>query len=800
MLRPPRGTPRDSLRRAASQPHVTPQLSARGAVRAVAASIAVAVGTTAFTIIRLKMMAVALPLREFGVYALFVALQAAAATLLLLGLGPSLTRAIARAGADRAAATRLIATATTIALLTTVVAAATITLMARDFARVALGDERYETVVLILAMTLPFTICASLAAFALHGLGALRAYMWSTVAAALFVSAAAGPLAVAYGLEGAALGTLVGTAVGALVYVVVVAIAVQQIDAVRASSQSVRSALRELGPTGVAAFAVAILTSLNPYFIRSVIGHSIGLDAVAMFHAGALPSASVAAALLNGLNWLLFAPLAASAADPGRVHRLQNAGLRWGMLGMLPVAWAVIAVRQPLLVALFSPQLADAASVLPVLVLADLMYVVEWTLLVALLAVGRLRLYVAIEGVRTIALLVLAPALAGVLGLFGAASGYLLSVVLAVAIAASRRSAGVPVISRANAVLLGWATASVAAVWVASEAGAWSGVAAGLVVLALTVRLVLTQDERTGAYRAARTGAARLRFVRRLNIPLTSALRAVLGRGAASSDSLPRYLPRVGPVRHRLPNGALLRLDSRGDDLVTSIVFWRGPLGYEPETSPLFYRLAARARCTVDVGAHVGVFALLAAHANPRGTVIALEPLDRVYERLTRNVRLNGVTNVRCLPLAAGAREGTADFFHASAMTVPSASGLSYDMIKDNPAVAATPVRVVRLDGELARMGISPVDLLKMDTEGTEPDVVEGASAMIARDRPHIICEVLVGAIEAPRRLEALLAPLGYRFFLLGPEGLLAQEHITPDPRMRWRNFLFTTANAADLA
>jgi FkbM family methyltransferase len=43
--------------------------------------------------------------------------------------------------------------------------------------------------------------------------------------------------------------------------------------------------------------------------------------------------------------------------------------------------------------------------------------------------------------------------------------------------------------------------------------------------------------------------------------------------------------------------------------------------------APLFWRLACKARVTLDIGAHVGYYSVLAGMANPAGTVFAFEPL-----------------------------------------------------------------------------------------------------------------------------------------------------------------------------
>ncbi|MCU1449935.1 MAG: hypothetical protein JWP02_2105, partial [Acidimicrobiales bacterium] len=99
------------------------------------------------------------------------------------------------------------------------------------------------------------------------------------------------------------------------------------------------------------------------------------------------------------------------------------------------------------------------------------------------------------------------------------------------------------------------------------------------------------------------------------------------------------------------------------DEPWTSQLFWRGWAGfYEPETLQLFYGLACRSRVTLDVGANVGVFTLVAAHANPAGTVVAFEPSSAV-DRLDVNVAANKLTNVTVVRAAAGAAGGEAELF-----------------------------------------------------------------------------------------------------------------------------------------
>jgi len=241
-----------------------------------------------------------------------------------------------------------------------------------------------------------------------------------------------------------------------------------------------------------------------------------------------------------------------------------------------------------------------------------------------------------------------------------------------------------------------------------------------------------------------------------------------------------RHLHRVGSVSAKLPNGRTLRLSSRGDDWVSNQVFWRGWLAHEADTAPVFFRLAERARVTVDVGAYVGYFTVLAAHANPAGRVLAIEPLPPVYARLVRNIRLNRLGNVDCVMAAAGAAEGAASFYY-QAHGLPTSSSLSRAFMAGVENLTVTNVPVVAVDSLLVQRGICLVDLIKIDTESTEPDVLAGMASTLRRDRPAIICEVLKGR-GAEERLNAVMRPLSYRYYLLTPDGPVARGVIEGHP------------------
>jgi FkbM family methyltransferase len=263
-----------------------------------------------------------------------------------------------------------------------------------------------------------------------------------------------------------------------------------------------------------------------------------------------------------------------------------------------------------------------------------------------------------------------------------------------------------------------------------------------------------------------------------------------LGR---TPETFVRHLPRVGAVESRLPNGRALRLWSRGDDHVANQVYWKEWRGYESETTPLFYELASKASVVFDVGAHVGFYSLLAAHANPSGRVLAFEPLPKAAERFRRNVAENGLTNVELFECALGDAEGSATLYHEpdSAEGVPTSSGLSSHFFQlpyyvSHGVKAGIDVRVTTIDEVARERNVARVDLIKIDTETTEPAVLAGAAETLARDRPDLVFEVLPGQ-GTSGAITRLLKPLGYTFYHLRDDGPVRREEI--EDHADWWNY-----------
>lgn len=155
----------------------------------------------------------------------------------------------------------------------------------------------------------------------------------------------------------------------------------------------------------------------------------------------------------------------------------------------------------------------------------------------------------------------------------------------------------------------------------------------------------------------------------------------------------------------------------------------------------------------VDVGANVGLYSLLAASVDGV-RVLAFEPDGGARRTAEANAARNGLAcRIEVRPQAAGAAAGTATF------TV--GLGPENRVLGQSPnGHRARTVEVVALDDVVP----GPVALVKVDVEGHEPEVLDGAAGLLRRERPVLILE----ANDAAALMERI-APLGYQWVTYDP-------------------------------
>lgn len=131
-----------------------------------------------------------------------------------------------------------------------------------------------------------------------------------------------------------------------------------------------------------------------------------------------------------------------------------------------------------------------------------------------------------------------------------------------------------------------------------------------------------------------------------------------------------------------------------------------------------------------DVGSFLGIYAMVSARrTGPRGLVVSFEPTTTSLPFLHRHLVMNGMqTRVRVLACAVGRRSGTVEFFeHGDAY-------LNSVGVQDPSAAVGDTVQVpmLSIDEACALFGWKP-DVIRVDVQGLEAEVLQGAKLTIAK-------------------------------------------------------------------
>jgi FkbM family methyltransferase len=157
-----------------------------------------------------------------------------------------------------------------------------------------------------------------------------------------------------------------------------------------------------------------------------------------------------------------------------------------------------------------------------------------------------------------------------------------------------------------------------------------------------------------------------------------------------------------------------------------------------------------------DVGTSYGYHTLcLSRLVGPQGAVYGFEPHPRDYGLLTRNMTMNGVRNVHPVRSAVASASGSAAF---ATFVYPGVSHIVGPDTPDDATVITVPA--VSLDDFIFAAGHPAPGFIKIDVEGGETGVLEGAQRVLQHHRPTVVAEI--AAANAPR-VEQLMGDLGYR-------------------------------------
>lgn len=179
----------------------------------------------------------------------------------------------------------------------------------------------------------------------------------------------------------------------------------------------------------------------------------------------------------------------------------------------------------------------------------------------------------------------------------------------------------------------------------------------------------------------------------------------------------------------------------RGDD---RYVGQRIALGkYEPYLTKMILDRVNSNSVVVDVGANIGYYTVLLADKVRK--IYAFEPEKVNFEILDKNIKENKLENVRLFKKAAGKMKGKKKIYGSEDnygdwrlfSGRDDHKGRPYNTSCGGGSCACPLIEIVKLDDVIKEK----IDLIKIDTQGWEPEVIAGAKNLIRQYHPQIFFE-----------------------------------------------------------
>lgn len=225
-------------------------------------------------------------------------------------------------------------------------------------------------------------------------------------------------------------------------------------------------------------------------------------------------------------------------------------------------------------------------------------------------------------------------------------------------------------------------------------------------------------------------------------------------------------IPPSGVITIKNEDGQSLKIKTNQTSYVTQLLFWNG---YEAfEYTDIFIELAKKIDVFYDIGANIGYYSLLAKMENPEIKVVSFEPASGPLFYFKENIKLNNFSNIEAVDLALSEKSGEITFYEIQNKKY---SYLKHNLAGEGNAGSKTshrnfvPVKVKTetLDQYVSAENEQNIDLIKMDTEGTEHLILNHSKYVLDHMKPIVICETLYNTIES--ELETIFKKRGYEFY-----------------------------------
>lgn len=213
-----------------------------------------------------------------------------------------------------------------------------------------------------------------------------------------------------------------------------------------------------------------------------------------------------------------------------------------------------------------------------------------------------------------------------------------------------------------------------------------------------------------------------------------------------------------GSFRQSVRDGFSYKLD------ISDMLDWYIYYGFKEPARQTLLGLIPKDAFVLDVGANVGQVTMHASKlVGPAGRVISFEPDPVNFERLHTNLKLNHVPNVTVEQFGLGDKPGS---FLIS--NVEEGNRGMNRIVKKGPDEGRTStIQVTTIDTYVHEHNVAKVDVIKIDVEGFEFNVLNGAKATLEKWHPVLFIELDDGNLmeqgSSGKQLVGFLESAGYK-------------------------------------
>jgi FkbM family methyltransferase len=221
-----------------------------------------------------------------------------------------------------------------------------------------------------------------------------------------------------------------------------------------------------------------------------------------------------------------------------------------------------------------------------------------------------------------------------------------------------------------------------------------------------------------------------------------------------NGKSWDEFISRLPANYYQYPKGSLRNVDRNGFHYrldISDYMQWLIYFGIRAEPREVLYSLIKPGMTILDIGANIGETAMAFSKlTGENGKVISFEPDPETFGRLTEHLTLNGCKNVIAINKGLGNAE--------SEMVLESGENNSGgNRIATGKEKNGKKIQITTLDKSISELNIPKIDFIKIDVEGYEYHVLQGAEKTIEQSKPVFFIEVVDDYLKAQSSSAELL-------------------------------------------